>query len=281
MHIIKTEQKKKTSLKSFFRHIFQDHLFENSATLSYYFLFSVFPLTIFVSAAFSTLNISPESISYLSRIVPDQILNLFRSYFKETALGNTPTLILLGSLLTVYSVGKVIQTMKRKFRLSYKVDPKIPLVKEWCISLIFVVLFLVSFYATLILIVAGNSIINWFLMIFPGIKNTIHFIHFLRYTIVSAYLGFVLFGLYYILPGVKQKIRFIFPGTIFSLLAWVIMSWLFSFYFNQINDFTSLYGSLGTIIALLTWLFLLNTILLLGARINSYIYLINTGKLHD
>lgn len=281
MHIIKTGHKNNSSLKSFFLHIFQDHLFENAATLSYYFLFSVFPMAIFVSAAFSNLNISTESISYLSRIIPEQILSLFQSYLKETSLGNTPTLIFVGSLLTIYSVGKVIQTMKRKFRLSYKVDPKISMMKEWSISLVFVVLFLVSFYATLILIVIGNTIIRWILLILPVVENILPFVHFLRYATVAAYLGFVLFGLYYILPGVKQKMLYIFPGTIFSLLGWIIMSWLFSFYFNRINDYTSLYGSLSTIIALLTWLFLLNTILLLGARINSYIYLLDTGRLHD
>jgi membrane protein len=281
MHIIKTGHKNNSSLKSFFLHIFQDHLFENAATLSYYFLFSVFPMAIFVSAAFSNLNISTESLSYLSRIIPEQILSLFQSYLKETTLGNTPTLIFVGSLLTIYSVGKVIQTMKRKFRLSYKVDPQISFVKEWCVSLVFVVLFLVSFYATLILIVIGNNIIHWLSLILPGIGNILPFVHFIRYATVAAYLGFVLFGLYYILPGVKQKILFIFPGTIFALLGWIVMSWLFSFYFNRINDYTSLYGSLSTIIALLTWLFLLNTILLLGARINSYIYLLDSGKNHD
>jgi len=88
-------------------------------------------------------------------------------------------------------------------------------------------------------------------------------------------------GIYYILPGVKQKKRDILPGTLFAMISWVFMSWLFSFYVEKMSSYTPLYGSLGTIIALLTWLFLVNLILLLGARINSYLYLRSNGKLHD
>ena len=275
MQIIKTDQKKGDSFKSFFLHLFRDHVFESSAALSYYFLFAFFPLAIFISAVFSTLNISPDTLSYSSRIIPEQILNLFRAYLKEISLGNTWTLMILGSILTVYSMGKAIQTMKRKFRLAYEIDPKLPLLKEWGVSLIFVFLLLLSFFASLILIVAGRSLLVWLAGYFPIVAELYISLQLLRYTVVSAYLGFVLFGVYYILPGIKQRKRDVLPGTLFSLAAWMVMSYLFSFFLGKINDFSTLYGSLGTIIALITWMFLINTVILLGSYINSFFYLKN------
>lgn len=272
MKIIRTEGTSAETKDSFFSHLFRDHLFESSATLSYYFLFSVFPLAIFVSAAFSTLNISPESLTYLFRIIPEQIVRLFQAYLTEISLGNTPTLIVVGIVLTLYSMSKALQTMKRKFRLAYDISPKIPFFKEWIITLIFVVLVLLSFYATLILIVAGNQIIGWLEIYLPQVTKLRPLLQLLRYPAVTAYLAFVLFGIYYLLPGIKQKMLNVLPGTLFSLAGWIVMSWLFSYYFSHFASYTTLYGSLGTIIALLTWLFFVNTILLLGAYINAYFY---------
>lgn len=272
MHVIKTDQKKESFWKIFFKQLSSNHIFESSATLSYYFLFSVFPLIIFISAAFSMLHISPDQLTYLSRIIPEQIVNVFQGYLREITLGNTPTLIIIGSLLTLYSLGKALQTMKRKFRFAYGADPQISWFKEWVVTMIFVFLILFSFYATLILIVTGNNILNNLVSIFPSIGRTRGFIQLFRYAAVTAYLAFVLYGLYYVLPGIKQKARFILPGTFFSLAGWMLISWLFSIYFSYFSNITSLYGSLGTIIALLTWLYLINTVLLVGVNINSYIY---------
>lgn len=273
MHIIKTERTKDSFIKAFFKRLFKNHIFESAATLSYYFLFSVFPLVICISTAFSSLHISAEKLSYLGRIVPEQIIHILQSYFSEISRGNTPTLMTIGILLTFYSIGKALQTMKRKFRLAYEVDPQVSWIREWSVTFVFVFLVLLSFYASLILIVAGNYIFNSLVEIFPFLAEIRGMIRVLRYATVSAFLTFVLFGLYYVLPGIKQKKRYVIPGTLFALAAWILMSWLFSFYFTFFGSYATLYGSLGTIIALLTWLFLINTIVLVGAHINSFIYL--------
>ena len=278
MRIIKTDQKKGSSVKEFFSHLFRDHIFESAATLSYYFLFAFFPLAIFISSVFATLQISPDNLSYSSRIIPEQILNLIRAYLKEISLGNTTTLMILGSILSIYSVGKAIQTMKRKFRLAYENDPHLSLYKEWGISLIFVFLLLLSFFGSLILIVAGRGILFWLAQFFPAIADLYFSLQVLRYTAVSLYLAFVLYGVYYVLPGVKQRVRDVIPGTLFCLIAWMVISYLFSFFLSKMYDFAIFYGSLGTIIALLTWMFLVNTAILLGAYINSFIYLKNKEK---
>ena len=281
MDHINTDQKKDCSFKAFFVHLFRDHIFESAATLSYYFLFAFFPLAIFISSVFATLQISPDNLTYSSRIIPEQVLNLVRAYLKEISLGNTTTLMIIGCVLSIYSVGKAIQTMKRKFRLAYQIDPQISIWKEWGISLIFVFLMLLSFFITLVLIVAGREILFWLAEDFPTIANLYFSLQVLRYTAVSAYMGFVLFGVYYILPGAKQRFRDVIPGTLFCLTAWMLISYFFSYILSKMYDFAIFYGSVGTIIALLTWMFFVNTVILLGAYINSFVYLKRQDKAND
>lgn len=273
MQIIRTTNNaKRSSFRNLFKHLAKGQIFENAATLSYYFLFSVFPLAIFCSAVFSTLRISEESVAYLSNIIPSEILNIFSAYLREISLGNTFTLMAVGMLLTLYSMGKAIQVLKRRIRRSYDIEPKNPPAREWLVSLIFVFLLLLSLYASLILIVAGNQILVWITDLFPTLSKPLPSFQFLRTLIVAMYLFFVILGIYYVLPGFKQKTTDVLPGTLFSLTSWILTSFLFSYYVDSIADFSVLYGSLGTIIALLTWLYLINLILLTGANINSYIF---------
>lgn len=281
MHIIKTGNKRKDGLQILLRHLLTGHLFESAATLSYYFLFSIFPLAIFISACFATVKINPEDLSELTGFVPAEILYILENYLREISTGNAATFILTGMILTLYSMGKAIQTMKRKFRLAYRTKPKAQTFSEWVVSLAFVLLVMISFYAMLIIIVAGNYIFEWLISLIPILATAFPSFQFIRLIAVTCYLFFVLLGLYYVLPGIKQKARDILPGTLFSLASWVVMSYLFSLYLDTLSNFTTLYGSLGAIIALLSWLFIINLILLVGARINSYFYLRKMEQCHD
>ncbi|MBR2616069.1 MAG: YihY/virulence factor BrkB family protein [Clostridia bacterium] len=279
MYVIKTARaKRRFSLKQFYHRISRDHLFESSATLSYYFLFSVFPFTIFISAAFSTLRLSAESFAPFSNFIPSHILSFLENYLKEISLGNTASLITLGFLLTVYSMGKAIQTMRRKFRRSYRAKQKNQSLTEWFISFLFVILVMISFYAMMIIIVLGNRLFLWLGRCFPFAVSLLPSYQSVRVIGVTCYLFFVLVGLYYVLPGIRLSLQDVIPGTLFSLVAWVTASYLFSFYLEIFGGYTSLYGSIGTIIALLIWLFMINMILLLGSYLNAYFYHEKNGR---
>lgn len=269
MQIIKTEKQKRFPHSILVKRLYQDHVFESAASLSFYFLFSVFPLAIVVSAALSTLNISHEDLDVLARIIPSQIVQVIFQYLGEITPTRTVTLILTGIGLTFYSLGKAIQTLKRKFRIAYGNSGTGSIIREWIISCVMVLLMLSSFYLTLILVVIGTHLIHWLDVSVVSLSDFMPIIQTFRYVILTAFLFFVLFGLYYLLPGRKQKMRDVLPGTLFSLSAWVLSSWAFSFYVDRIADYATVYGSLGTIIMLITWLFLVNVILLIGAYINS------------
>lgn len=280
MEIIKTESKKKERF-AFLKLLVSDLVFESSASLSYYFLFSVFPFALFFSAVLATLNVNPESvIRVLGGLIPQRVLSLFVSYLGEISLGNSATLIFIGLILTIYSMSKAIQTMKRKVRRAYRSHPKTNAAAEWIVSLTFVVLMLVALYATLILIVTGNHILR-FLQNFFGFSDAIFgLLQVVRSLIAGLFVFFILFGIYFLFPGVKLRVAEVLPGTASSMILWVLMSYLFSFYLNAVNGFSGFYGSLGTIIALLLWLYILNFIILIGAYLNASIYHKRIRKTH-
>jgi membrane protein len=78
--------------------------------------------------------------------------------------------------------------------------------------------------------------------------------------------------IYYFAPDLKVKCwHWMTPGAVIGTFGWVVSSLGLRLYLHFFNSFTITYGSLGGVIALLTWLYLSGLMLLLGAEINSEI----------
>ena len=65
--------------------------------------------------------------------------------------------------------------------------------------------------------------------------------------------------------------RWITPGSVFAATTWLLLTLLFTFWVTKITDYNATYGSLGTIIILLTWIYLSAYALIFGAELNSEI----------
>jgi membrane protein len=77
--------------------------------------------------------------------------------------------------------------------------------------------------------------------------------------------------LYYALPDVEQKFKFITPGSAFGVVVWLIASWGFSVYVANFGKYEATYGSVGGIIVMLLWMYISSVVLLLGAEMNAII----------
>ena len=73
-------------------------------------------------------------------------------------------------------------------------------------------------------------------------------------------------------------IKSVLPGSIFATLGLIIASSGFNFYVSSFGKYSITYGSLGGIIVFLIWIYLLSTITLVGAEINSTLYSMRNFK---
>ena len=82
-----------------------------------------------------------------------------------------------------------------------------------------------------------------------------------------------------VVPNLHLKFREVWPGALFSLLAWIFVSWAFSFYVDNLAQYSVLYGSLGTIIVLMLWLYIVSMILLMGPQLNHTLVVMRLYRL--
>jgi membrane protein len=77
-------------------------------------------------------------------------------------------------------------------------------------------------------------------------------------------------GLYYVAPNVRQpRLRWVSPGGIVAVLAWILASAGFGLYVSNFGSYGKTYGALGSVITLLVWLWISNLALLFGAELDS------------
>jgi membrane protein len=100
-----------------------------------------------------------------------------------------------------------------------------------------------------------------------------------RIPVALSLLMLVVLLVYRFAPNRDCPVRFVVPGAILAVIFWAAASVGFSFYLSNYANYGVIYGSLGTAIALLVYLYLSAVALLLGEEINAAIY--HAGADHE
>ena len=131
-------------------------------------------------------------------------------------------------------------------------------------------------FLTINLIIFGKVIINYLvnhLHISQGIG--IMFLT-IRWPIAFLALYVMAFLIYYILPDLRGNEKFkrasALPGTFFFCSFWLLGSWGFSIYVNNLRTYNMVYGTIGAFAVLMVWLYYTSLLILIGGEINSQVY---------
>ncbi|WP_312287624.1 YihY/virulence factor BrkB family protein, partial [Terrisporobacter sp.] len=93
-----------------------------------------------------------------------------------------------------------------------------------------------------------------------------------RYVVGIITVIIILMNLYRFTPNKKLYFKDVLPGAIVSTLCWLVASFCYSFYSNNFARYDIIYGSLGGIIVLMTWVYLSSWTILIGCEINARLY---------
>ncbi len=251
---------------------FKNHLLSSAAEMAYFLVFAFFPLLMVIHASFSMVlqNFDIKN-TFFYNLLPDVIENLLDSYIEHISSHSNLSFLLLGIILTVYTLSNVMKSMKRAVRKVYKSSSSLTPFAEIIFSIIFSVLILAAFFGSLILLVLGGYILEFLNKIIPIFDNVL-----IQSILGLVFTTLIIFAvvslLYFWLPNKKLKYSDIFPGAIIGTAGWIMVSLLFSFYMNNFSSYSLIYGSIGAFIILLLWIYISCIVLLLGAVVNAVIY---------
>ena len=262
------------NIKKCFLLYFELHISGSAAELSYYFLFSVFPLIMAMSAVtFMNIDGSGMVFGFLEAIRPEMVTALLTDFYEYVQSLNNTAFFSFGALLALYAIARYVTVIKRKIREIFIASQEYGIVKEWGLSFGIAILIVLGLYLTFLLQLLGQRIVTFLsehLLFLP--QNVIESWLLLRFAAIGVYVFFLLFSAYRFIPNMRFKRRDVLPGTFFSSVAWIAVSIIFSFYVDHISRYSSVYGSIAGFIVMMLWLFLINNIILIGALINRVLY---------
>ena len=91
----------------------------------------------------------------------------------------------------------------------------------------------------------------------------------IRFLLELATITGVMAVMYYFGPNRRQRWRNVWPGALLATALWLITTQAFAWYVSHLAQYNVLYGSIGGVIAMLVWMYLLAAIALLGCEFNA------------
>ena len=181
-------------------------------------------------------------------------------------------LLSFGTILVIFFSSNGMMAMMSGFEKSYlKTFKKRSPIRRRVIAIGLTFILGLLVVASVILIILGNTIINW-------LSEYIHLDWFgkvafssLRYLVIFALFYLGISFLFRFGAAVRKRFSYFSPGTTLATLLSLLTSQIFSYYVENFATYNKLYGSIGTIIVVMLWIQINVLILLAGFELNASI----------
>lgn len=249
-----------------------DYIWGRAAELAYYFLLALFPMLIFLTSLIGFLPDAQTAIFHaLARVMPSEAMKLVSDTIQDVTSNRHGGLLSFGVLGTIWAASGGLWAVMGTLNEAYDAKEERSLWKMQLIAIALTIALSFLIVGGVVLIMLSDKFSVWLAAqlglghIFAIIWRAVHFV--LGFALV--FLGLQV--IYYFGPNVKQAWRWVTPGAAFAVLSLLLASLLLTLYLRFAPSYSATYGSLGAVIVLMLWLYLMGLAVLIGGEINSEI----------
>jgi membrane protein len=282
------------AVKSFF----EDRMATYAEQLSYRGLFGLFPFIILVFALLAVLQLDAvfdRLIEAAMGTPPQQIpeplepvaeegraqAELLRPLIEQAREQAGGGLLSFGIVLSLWSVSAVVFALTEALNTAYGVEETRSRRKRFAFALVFGPFLALAFIVACGLMLIGPRVAGGLAGLAGLDEAWVALWAWLRFPVALVLLAAVLSVVYRFVPDTNRSFWSGTPGALFAVIAWAIASLGFSFYLANFAYRGLTYGSLGTAVGLLVYLYLSALVVLLGAEINAAVYHLRQGQISE
>jgi len=265
-------------LRRAFVSVYEDGCLTIAKSAAYSGLLSFFPVLTTVAlllVRFRAEEATSIIVGFLFEVVPPGTEQMVMRRF--TAGGETPeSLLVVAGLVSILAGSGLVLSLEEGFNAVYKVPTNRPLLRGRLVAIALVFGVAIPALGATTLIVLGSRTEVWLIRELGMIEDSeqlvggllwrgtgVRMLTALGATAASAAL------LYKVGPNRRQKWSEIWRGALVATALWLATTLVFSWYVRNIADYNLLYGSIGVVIALLLWMYLLALTSMYGCAFNS------------
>ncbi len=253
-----------------------DNLTDLAAALTYYGVLAIFPMLIVLVSILGLIghSVTQPLIDNLGKVAPGPAKQIFTSAIQniQSSKGSAGIAFIVGLLVALWSASGYIAAFMRASNIVWDVEEGRPI---WMtipvrlgVTLVTVVLLTASAVAVVFTGALAKQVGNLI-----GIGSSVVTVwDIAKWPVLLLIVAVILAILYYASPNVRQPgFRWVTPGGVLAVVLWVLASAAFAFYVANFSSYNKSYGALASMIVFLVWLWISNTVILLGAEFNAEI----------
>jgi membrane protein len=263
----------------------RNHTLQMAAALSYYFVVSLFPALVLLSAIVAYLPVPDlfnQALIVMARLLPSDSMGLVRKVLSDVITPSRETFLSLGVLGTLWTSSGGFSAAIEALNIAYGVQDDRPFWKTRPLAVGLAVVIGILMLVALSVMIVGPRFGEWIAIRIHLSHSVVLLWPYIHWSIAIGFSILAVEILYFLAPNVQQRFWATLPGAILAVSCWIALSYLLGLYFRHFASFNKTYGTLGAAIALMTWLYWTGFALLVGAELNCELAKISAhGKIEE
>ncbi|GAB4063123.1 YihY/virulence factor BrkB family protein [Angustibacter speluncae] len=263
------------SLQRAVREFSADNCLDLAAALTYYGVLAMFPALLAIVSLLGLVGQDASSIDTVLALVRDVAPADVAGAVEPVLTGLTEQrgaglALVLGLAGALWSASGYVGAFGRALNRVYEVEEGRPFWKLRPTMLVVTLVLLVLVVLLLVLLVAGGPVAEAVGSAIGLGSTAVTVWSIARWPLIAVVVVVLVALLYHLTPNVKQpKLRWISPGALLAIVAWLVASAAFALYVANFSSYDRTYGSLAGVVVFLLWLWITNLALLLGAELDA------------
>ena len=246
---------------------------EHAGYLAYLSMLALFPFLVLLMMVLGSLGEGEIGMQLIERILlelPPQAVRALTPRIEEISSGPPEGLVTLSIIGAIWTASSAVEGLRTVLNRAYRVSTPPAYIWRRMMSIVQLLIFTAVIIAGLLVLVFA-PIVQQKLELLLGIP--LHDVEAFKFTdIIFSFSAIILFlmvaNLYFILPNIKQRLRYVVPGALVTVGLWLAAVKGYSYYLSTFDQVNLIYGSLAGIIASLIFFFLVNLCFIFGAEFN-------------
>jgi membrane protein len=260
--------------KRAWRKVQEDNSTGRAAQLAFYLIFASFPFLLFLATLLGYIpipNLMDRIMDYLAPLLPGEALTLIRDNLHQLVTNQKGGLLSFSIAAALWTASSAFVAIMDNLNRAYDVEEGRPFWKVRGVAILMTIGISAFIAVSMVLLIFGPQIGGWLASLI-GLGSAFEIAwNILRWPVIVLLLILAMAIIYYFAPDVKQQWRWITPGSVFAVIVTIVASLGFSFYVNNFGSYNKTYGSIGTVIVFLTWLYIVGFVILIGGEINAVV----------
>ena len=250
--------------------IAKDHVGAYAAQTAFFFMLCMIPIILLLLTMVQYTPVTKADVmTAVIQVFPSSVDSLITSIVNQV-YNQSSGIIPITIVVALWSAGKGVLAMSSGLNCVYNCRETRNYFFLRIRATVYTVMFILVIIFLLVLSVFGNSLNIFIAEHVPFLRNMADWLIRARNIITPIVMIVFLLLIYKFLPNRRDTYKRQLPGAVFSTLGWMVISWVFSVYVDVFKGFSSMYGSLTTIMLIMMWMYFCMYCILIGGELNIW-----------